>query len=165
VNLILQEKEAVKMSEIMTNETKDILLRDVAYVIVGQIMKSVTSKNGGGKTGGAVLARAADSDKYTRIGDVVIRLSAPYNSSVISSAAEEGLLIPSFCAAIRIKRNELLNANYLCDYLNSNYVRNQLSLMAAGTIRPMIKISDICALKIPVPARSMEDIGGIGNEK
>ena len=153
-------------------------LNSVAEIVGGQILTRVISKNNDGTSvpvlmpkainsrviltnnlGEAILEKDVKSDKYTRKGDVVIKLSTPYDAAYVMES-EEGLLIPSFCAAIRITNNELMNAKYLTAYLNTSYVRNLLSLIVSDTNKPMIKINDIRLLEIPnVPAQDMEDIG------
>ena len=71
-----------------------------------------------------------------------------------------GLVIPSFCATIRILNDNLIDAKYLSAFLNTSYVRNQLTAKVVGSSRPMIKISDIRALEIPeVSIEDMRDIG------
>lgn len=167
------------MPEVSTSEKKRKCLKDVANIVGGQIMTRVTSKTNdavkavpvlmpkaiipGGiirdYLGEALLAKDASKDKYTREGDVIIKLASPYDAAFISKS-EEGLLIPSFCAAVRITESGCVNAKYLTAFLNSSYVRNLLSLMASGASRPMIKINDIRELKIPdVPVLDMKDIG------
>lgn len=153
-------------------------LEDVANVIAGQIMTRVTDENGTGKSvrvvvpkaivdgiivkedlGNAVLSKEVDEDKYTKEGDVVVKLSTPYDAAYITEN-DEGLVIPSFCATIRIAKKNLLDAKYLSAFLNTGYVRNQLTAKVMGSARPMIKITDVRALKIPqVSMQDMQDIG------
>lgn len=166
------------MSEILTIEKHGISLKDVADVIGGQILTRVSSRNGTGDMvsvlmpkaitsgviikndlGQVILAKDIGKDKYTRHGDVVIKLSTPYDAAYVTES-EEGLLVPSFCAAVRITNKDRMDAKYLAAFLNSSYVRNLLSLMAMGSSKPMIKINDIRGLKIPhVPDQDMKDIG------
>lgn len=166
------------MPELKTVDEKGITLEYVAQIIGGQILTRVVSKNSNGTPvpvlmpkaiasgtilknylGEAVLEKDVKRDKYTRKGDVVIKLSAPYDAAYVMES-EEGLLIPSFCAAIRITKKEQINAKYLTAYLNTSYARNLLSLFISGSANPMIKIKDMRSLKIPnVPAQDMEDIG------
>jgi len=54
----------------------------------------------------------------------------------------------------------VLIAKYLSAFLNTSYVRNQLTAKVVGSARPMIKITDIRALELPkVSAQDMRDIG------
>ena len=49
---------------------------------------------------------------------------------------------------------------YLSAFLNTSYVRNQLTAKVVGSARPMIKITDVRALEIPkVSMQDMRDIG------
>ena len=69
-------------------------------------------------------------------------------------------MLPSFCAAIRIKEGSEVDAKYLSAFINSSYVKEQLTTKVVGSTRPMIKVTDIRALKIPkVSARDMKEIG------
>lgn len=167
------------MPKMLISEKSCKSLQDIADIVGGQIMTRVTSKTNdaieiasvlmpkaiiqGGiirdYLGEALLSKRVSKDKYTKEGDVIIKLASPYDAAAIS-IEEEGLLIPSFCAAIRIIKSEYMNAKYLAAFLNSSYVRNILSLVASGVSRPMIKISDIRSLKVPnVPFKEMKEIG------
>ena len=71
-----------------------------------------------------------------------------------------GIAIPSFCAAIRITDNDKVDARYLTAFLNSSYVRDELTAKVVGSARPMIKITDIRALEVPeLNMKDMQDIG------
>ncbi|MEE0863241.1 MAG: hypothetical protein U0L79_09690 [Lachnospiraceae bacterium] len=153
-------------------------LEDIANVIAGQIMTRVTDENNEGESvqvlvpkaiadgiivkedlGKAVLSKSVDEDKYTKEGDVVIKLSTPYDAAYVT-AEDAGIVIPSFCATIRITKENLMDAKYLSAFLNTSYVRNQLTAKVVGSTRPMIKITDVRALEIPkVSMQDMRDIG------
>ena len=155
-----------------------MILENIADVIAGQIMTRVTEDNNDGEPvqvlapkaisngiiikedlGKAVLSKDVDENKYTKEGDVVIKLSTPYDAAYVTSK-DIGLVIPSFCATIRISNDNLIDAKYLSAFLNTSYVRNQLTAKVVGSSRPMMKISDIRALEIPeVPIKDMRDIG------
>ena len=153
-------------------------LENIANVIAGQIMTRVTDDNCNGNTvkvlvpksivdgiivkedfGTAVISKEVDEDRYTQEGDVVIKLSTPYDAAYVT-ADDAGLVIPSFCATIRIINNDLMDAKYLSAFLNTSYVRNMLTAKVVGSGRPMIKITDIRALELPdVSLKDMRDIG------
>lgn len=153
-------------------------LEDIANVIAGQIMTRVTDENSNGEEvqvlvpkaivdgiivkedlGRAVLSKAVDEDRYTQEGDVVIKLSTPYDAAYVT-ADDAGLVIPSFCATIRITDENLVDVKYLSAFLNTSYVRNILTAKVVGSGRPMIKITDIRALELPeVSVKDMRDIG------
>lgn len=153
-------------------------LENISNVIAGQIMTRVTDENGKGEKvkvlvpkaiadgvilkeelGQAVLIKDVDEEKYTKEGDVIIKLSTPYDAAYVT-ADDTGLVIPSFCATIRINDASLMDAKYLSAFLNTSYVREQLISKVLGSARPMIKINDIRALELPnVSMRDMKDIG------
>ena len=153
-------------------------LEKFAEVIVGQIMTRVTAENDvEGKIirilspkaisngvinmddiGTAVITKEIDSGKYTREGDVVIKLSTPYDAAYITSETA-GMAIPSFCAIIR-SNDSRIDAKYLSAFLNSRYVQDQLTAKVSGGIRPMVKVTDIRSLDIPnISESDMKDIG------
>lgn len=155
-----------------------ISLQEVADVMVGQILTRVNSKNGEGEIvrvlapkaiasgvivekdlGETILEKDVDSKKYTREGDVVIKLSYPYAAAYITSE-HVGLLLPSFCALARVKKDDKLDAKYLSAFLNSSYVMNYMHMHSTGACAPMISIRMLRTLKIPrVSIRDMKDIG------
>lgn len=153
-------------------------LEKFTEVIVGQIMPRVTSEsNDYGKpirvlspkaisngiinmddVSSTLITKEIGKDKYTREGDVVIKLSTPYDAAYITSETA-GLVIPSFCAIIRPSSSRI-NAKYLSAFLNSKYVRDQLTAKVSGGIRPMVKVTDIRCLELPnISEADMKDIG------
>ena len=166
------------MPDISKSKETKVTLGDIADVVVGQILTRVASKTNEGETvsvmvpksiaagviikedfGEVILAKKVDRDKYTRAGDVVIKLSTPYDAAYVAETGA-GLLLPSFCAAIRITKEDAMDAKYLSAFLNSSYVKEQLMAKVVGSSRPMIKITDLRALEIPkVSAEDMRDIG------
>ena len=108
--------------------------------------------------GTAVITKEIDNDRYTREGDVVIKLSTPYDAAYITSETV-GLAIPSFCAIIRITSGSI-DPKYLSAFLNSVYVRDQLTAKVSGGARPMVKVTDIRNLELPnISESDMKDIG------
>ena len=157
-------------------------LENIASVTVGQIMTRVTADRDSGDSvvdtvkvlvpkaissgvivkedlGDAELTKVIDEDKFTQAGDVVIKLSTPYDAAYVTKEYA-GIAIPSFCAAIRITDENEMDATYLSAFLNSSYVREQLTAKVVGSARPMIKVTDIRALEIP--KLSVEDRRDIG---
>ena len=166
------------MPDVSNSKEEKVTLGDIADVVVGQILTRVASKTDEGETvsvmvpkaiaagviikedfGEAILAKKVDQDKYTRAGDVVIKLSTPYDAAYVAETGA-GLLLPSFCAAIRVVKADVMDAKYLSAFLNSSYVKDQLMAKIVGSTRPMIKITDLRALEIPkIPTEDMRDIG------
>lgn len=157
-------------------------LESIANITAGQIMTRVTADKEAGEhtiesvkvlvpkaissgvivkadLGEAEIGKKIDDDKYTREGDVVIKLSTPYDAAYVT-AENAGIAIPSFCAAIRITDENKMDARYLSAFLNSSYVRDELTAKVVGSTRPMIKITDIRALEVPeLSKKDMQDIG------
>ena len=157
-------------------------LENIASVTAGQIMTRVTADKDAGEQvvesvkvlvpkaivsgvivkedlGDAELGKQIDEEKYTQEGDVVIKLSTPYDAAYVNEE-NAGIAIPSFCAAIRITDNDKMDAMYLTAFLNSSYVRDELTAKVVGSARPMIKITDIRALEVPeLNMKDMKDIG------
>lgn len=157
-------------------------LEEIADVVVGQIMTRVNASEGDNEQdkkmvkvlvpkaivegvvniddlGEATINKEIDKDKYTKEGDIVIKLSTPYDAAFIEKD-NSGLVIPSFCAAIRIKDGVEYDAQYLTAVLNSQYIREILKSKIVGAARPMIKVTDLRALKLSKPSvKDMKDIG------
>ena len=151
-------------------------LENIASVTAGQIMTRVTADKDAGEqvlgnvqvlvpkaivSGVIVKEDLGDAELGKQIdeGDVVIKLSTPYDAAYVDEE-NAGLAIPSFCAAIRITDDDKMDAMYLTAFLNSSYVRNELTAKVVGSARPMIKITDIRALEVPeLNMKDMQDIG------
>lgn len=105
------------------------------------------------------LKKAADEDRITREGDIVLKLSTPYDAAYIEKA-DEGLLVPSFCSVIRGLDASKVDAQFITAYLNTEYVREMLKAKVAGTAMPMIKLSDVKNSGIPnVPLSKQKSLG------
>ncbi|KUO78022.1 MAG: hypothetical protein APF81_17515 [Desulfosporosinus sp. BRH_c37] len=94
------------------------------------------------------LKKAVDPDRFTSEGDIVIKLSTPYDAAYIEKD-DEGLVVPSFCSVIRGVHVDKVDAKFITAYLNTEYVREMLKSKVAGTTMPMIKLSDVKDLEIP----------------
>lgn len=157
----LENIASVTVGQIMTRVTAD---RDSGDNVVGTVKVLVPKAISSGvivkeDLGDAELTKVIDEDKFTQAGDVVIKLSTPYDAAYVTEEYA-GIAIPSFCAAIRITDENEMDATYLSAFLNSSYVREQLTAKVVGSARPMIKVTDIRALEIP--KLSVEDRRDIG---
>lgn len=105
------------------------------------------------------LKKAVEQERITRAGDIVFKLSTPYDSVIIEED-DEDLVVPSFCVVIRGVDNEKVDARFVTAYLNTDYVRQILKSKVAGTTMPMIKLSDVKDLEIPnVPLKKQRLLG------
>ena len=94
------------------------------------------------------LKKTVDEDRITRQGDIVLKLSTPYDAAYIGKD-DEGLVVPSFCSILRGIEASKADTQFITAYLNTEYVREILKSKVAGTTMPMIKISDVRDLEIP----------------
>lgn len=156
-------------------------LKEVAKITVGQIMPRVSAENKNEEEiigtvnvlapkaisdgiivkenlGELQICKKIDEEKFTKEGDVVVKLSTPYDATYVTKE-NEGLAVPSFCAIIRVKEYKL-DAKYLSAFFNTEYVREILKSKVMGSIRPMVKVSDLRNIDIPyVSEEDMADIG------
>lgn len=159
--MTLENIASVTAGQIMTRVTADKdagnqVAENVKVLVPKAIVSGVIVKEDLGK---AELGKQIDEEKYTHEGDVVIKLSTPYDAAYVNEE-NAGIAIPSFCAAIRITDNDKMDAMYLTAFLNSSYVRDELTAKVVGSARPMIKITDIRALEVPeLNMNDMQDIG------
>lgn len=87
------------------------------------------------------------NDKYlTQEGDVLVRLRSP-SSAVYIKKADEGLLITSLLAVIRVNDSRL-DPRYLAYYINSHFSQKLLQREIKGTAIPMLKTKDLEKLQI-----------------
>ena len=118
-------------------------LKEVAKITVGQIMPRVSAENKNEEEiigtvnvlapkaisdgiivkenlGELQICKKIDEEKFTKEGDVVVKLSTPYDATYVTKE-NEGLAVPSFCAIIRVKEDKL-DAKYLSAFFNTEYV-------------------------------------------
>ena len=88
-------------------------------------------------------------DRITRVGDIVIKLSTPFDSAIITEETA-GCVVPSFCAIIR--SNGILIIDYLRAYLASKYCKDQMKAKVAGAVMSILSIGKIKSIDIPVPS-------------
>lgn len=159
--MTLENIASVTAGQIMTRVTADKeageqVVESVKVLVPKAIVSGVIVKE---DLGDAELGKQIDEEKHTHEGDVVIKLSTPYDAAYVDEE-NAGIAIPSFCAAIRITDDDKMDARYLTAFLNSSYVRDELTEKVVGSTRPMIKITDIRALEVPeLNMNDMQDIG------
>jgi len=102
-----------------------------------------------------------DHKKITREGDIIVKLSAPYNAAVIDKE-HEGMLISSFCAVIRIIDEFELDKWYLVAFLNSEIAQTQLKNSVAGSVMNVLSSGKLYDLEIPLPSKEkQQEIGNL----
>lgn len=104
------------------------------------------------------ISQEADSKKVTKLGDIVIKLSTPYDACIIKEE-DEGLLVPSFCAIIN-NIPDYISKDYLLAFLNSKVYQNQIKKLLIGQNLPILSIGQIKKVELPLPSIDVqEDIG------
>lgn len=160
---------------------KKVLLKDIENlnIIGGQITSRIEAKLDSNKIGeikvltpkaiqnGSVnhkdlgllnISQEADSKKVTKLGDIVIKLSTPYDACIIKEE-DEGLLVPSFCAIIN-NIPDYISKDYLLAFLNSKVYQNQIKNLLIGQNLPILSIGQIKKVELPLPSIDIqEDIG------
>ncbi len=160
---------------------KKVLINDITNIniIGGQITSRIDAKLESNKIGeikvltpkaiqnGSVnhndlgllnLSSNVDSKKVTKEGDIVIKLSTPYDACLITKD-DEGLLVPSFCAIIN-NLPEDMSKEYLLAFLNSKVYLNQIKTMLIGQNSPILSINQIKKVVIILPDKKVqEEIG------
>lgn len=160
-------------------------LKDVvSEIITGQIMSRITynseeeadenkieirvlvpSAMSGGvvyrdNLGTSILKKEPASSKITMEGDIIIKLSSPYDSVLLTNE-DEGFLIPSFCGLLRKIKSEIVYPRFLVGYLNSDYARNQLLIGVNSSSTAMIRQRSLQELELLLP--TMEEQITIGD--
>ena len=135
--------------------SKIVKLGEIAVIEGGQILKRVTADESAGDsvvcTRGVIVPKAISGDgtisleelssekfkvelpesRVTRAGDIVIKLSTPYDSAIITRQTEN-LVVPSFCAVIR-RNPEKIDLLYLQAFLSGTFCREQLKKMVESS--------------------------------
>lgn len=96
-----------------------------------------------------------DSKRITKCGDIVMKLSTPYDACVITKD-EEGLLVPSFCAIIN-NVPEYINKDYLLAYINSKACLMQIKSLVTGSTIAILSTGQIKKIAVPVPETEVQD--------
>ena len=97
---------------------------------------------------------------YTRIGDVILKLSTPYDSCVIEKEEDEGLIVPSFSLIIR-KINPKYNPYFVMAFLSSKCAWAQIKNSREGRVLSII--NNVSVAELDVPDFNDEEIKEISN--
>jgi restriction endonuclease S subunit len=100
-----------------------------------------------------------NSQYLTQLGDIIIRLRTPSNAILINDKQYVGLVVPSVMSVIRIKDFNLVDSEFLVNYLNSKIIQNTLNKDAKGSSIQMIPNSALLNLNIILP--SLEEQQGV----
>lgn len=93
------------------------------------------------------LTKLIDESRITKAGDIVVKLSTPYDAAYIDEDSA-GLAVTSFCAIISGISEKYL-PEFLSAYLNIPTVRETLKRSTSGLNVPLLRVNDLKALQIP----------------
>lgn len=93
------------------------------------------------------LTKLIDESRITKAGDIVVKLSTPYDAAYIDEDSA-GLVVTSFCAIIS-GISEKYQPEFLSAYLNIPTVRETLKRSTSGLNVPLLRVNDLKALQIP----------------
>ena len=94
------------------------------------------------------LDREVKDKFYTKMGDVIMKLSTPYDSCSIDREEDEGLIVPSFSVIIRgigVKYNPY----FIMALLSSKYAWNQIERLRSGRVLTILSNESVAELEIP----------------
>lgn len=94
------------------------------------------------------LIREVKEKFYTRMGDVIMKLSTPYDCCVIEREEDQGLIVPSFSVIIR-GLEEPYTPHFLMAFLSSKYAWSQIEKSHSGKGIFIIRNDSIAELEIP----------------
>lgn len=97
---------------------------------------------------------------YTKKGDVIMKLSTPYDSCVIEKEEDEGLIVPSFSLIIR-KINPKYNPYFVMAFLSSKCAWAQIKNSREGRVLSII--NNVSVAELDVPDFNDEEIKEISN--
>ena len=94
------------------------------------------------------LDREVKDKFYTKMGDVIMKLSTPYDSCSIDREEDEGLIVPSFSVIIRGIGDEY-NSYFIMAFLSSKYAWNQIERLRSGRVLTILSNESVAELEIP----------------
>ena len=85
---------------------------------------------------------------YTKKGDVIMKLSTPYDSCFIDREEDEGLIVPSFSLIIRGLKSDY-DPYFIMAFLSSRYAWNQIERLRRGRTITILSNESVAELDIP----------------
>ena len=85
---------------------------------------------------------------YTKKGDVIMKLSTPYDSCFIDREEDEGLIVPSFSLIIRGLKSDY-DPYFIMAFLSSRYAWNQIERLRSGRAITILSNESVAELDIP----------------
>ena len=94
------------------------------------------------------LNREVKEKFYTKMGDVIMKLSTPYDSCTIDREEDEGLIVPSFSLIIRGLKSDY-DPYFIMAFLSSRYAWNQIERLRSGRTITILSNESVAELDIP----------------
>ncbi|MBQ9021235.1 MAG: restriction endonuclease subunit S [Eggerthellaceae bacterium] len=94
-------------------------------------------------------------DFYTHEGDVVLKLSTPYDCVYIDKT-HEGILVTSFAVILRPLHDTEIDMRYLAAFLNTAQAKRVLQSHGTGLVIPLLKKSTLEDVPIPLVSYSRQ---------
>lgn len=85
---------------------------------------------------------------YTKKGDVIMKLSTPYDSCFIDREEDEGLIVPSFSLIIRGLKSDY-DPYFIMAFLSSRYAWNQIERLRSGRAITILSNESVAELEVP----------------
>ena len=85
---------------------------------------------------------------YTKMGDVIMKLSTPYDSCFIDREEDEGLIVPSFSLIIRGLKSDY-DPYFIMAFLSSRYAWNQIERLRSGRTITILSNESVAELEVP----------------
>ena len=101
------------------------------------------------------LDREVKDKFYTKMGDVIMKLSTPYDSCSIDREEDEGLIVPSFSVIIRGIGDEY-NPYFIMAFLSSKYAWNQIERLRSGRVLTILSNESVAEFSEPEIKRISE---------
>lgn len=138
--------DVVRGEEVLDHERKTIVAKTIAEGLIDE--EGIVVNN---------YKTTFDDKKLTHEGDIIVKLSAPYNAVIIDKD-HEGMLVSSFCSIVRNVTQ--IDKKYLVAFLNSDVAQNQLKNSVVGSVMSILSNGKLGELEIPVPSKEkQEEIG------
>lgn len=158
-------------------EYKNMKLKNIGKPIGGQVISRVEAKNETEMIGkvkvlvpkaiknGIInhqdlleinLKSEPDENKLTKVGDIVLKLSQPYDAAYITEK-DEGILITSFCLVLR-EIDADINPRYLVLVINSEIYKEQAMMATSGATVPMLTKGKIENIDLKLNLTQQEEI-------
>ena len=96
-----------------------------------------------------------NEQKLTKAGDIILKLSQPYDAAYITEE-DENLLVTSFCLIIR-EIDSSIHPLYLVSLINSEIYKEQALMLTSGATVPILTKGSIEKIVFDIPSMEEQD--------